>query len=316
MTVLKLFAAMLVCFVAGCGLVLLSLRDNARVAIVEAAALAWLLGSAFISAAVVVCGVWLKGAALISAVVALAVLLALMGATRARSPGYWLWPADGVFGKILTGCLLVPVVLLFVNSLGEPLLWDGLLIWEFKARIAALNGGSFPAHYFSSRELVWSHPGYPLYLPALEAWLYLCMGGPHQYWVKLMFPMFPAAGAAILWSAAARRSQKAAFGAVSASLLLLIPAVWNGAPGPLHGYADFPLAVFFLGACYVLIFRAGRHYNRAIPALLGACLPFVKTEGIFLWAAFATVALWTHRARLRQLGPSSFQAPWSSAPGK
>jgi hypothetical protein len=111
--------------------------------------------------------------------------------------------------------------------------------------------------------------------------------------------MFPAAGAAILWSAAARRSQKAAFGAVAASLLLLVPAVWNGAPGPLHGYADFPLAVFFLGACYVLIFRAGRHYNRAIPALLGACLPFVKTEGIFLWAAFATVALWTHRARLR-----------------
>lgn len=300
MTSLRIAAALLLCFIAGTGAILLVTRRNSRVCVVELIAFGWLLGTAIISTLLVVGGIFLSGPALVCSVAMVSFLLGALGFQRLTSLSFWLWPnSTGAFGKVLSACLLVPIALLFVNCFSQPLFWDGLLIWEFKARVAFLNGGGFPAEYFAREGLEWSKPSYPLYLPALEAWLYLWLGEPHQYFVKILFPFFPWVAAAVLWCAAVRLSGSASLGAAAALLVFCVPALTNGI-GPLHGYADVPLGVYFLSACYLLFLSNLEGHGRQVvlAALLGGCLPWIKTEGIFLWIGFAAVSLCLLRKRL------------------
>ena len=97
---------------------------------------------------------------------------------------------DVVFAVLFCLQLAVVVLLSFRHTLG----WDGLLIWEMKARYAFLNGGVIPVSYFADATRAFSHPDYPLFLPLTEAWFYLWIGDCDQFWIKLIFPIWYAAG--------------------------------------------------------------------------------------------------------------------------
>lgn len=299
MTPVTLFAAFAVVFLSGFGVARWLLRDAGRVYWPEIAGLAWLVGSGLVSVLLALCGSVARGPALIAVVT-----IAAMGI------GFWLWRQAGSaeaprcfprdaneWEKMVSLLLLLPLVALALRSFREPLQWDGMFVWEIKARLAFLHGGAVPLSYYSDASMhVWSHPGYPLYLPMVELWVYLWLGELHQFWIKALFPFFYLAAACVLWSAALRLTGRVWIGAIAAWLLLCVPRVVDARAGVLQGYADLPLAILYVGALAALLCSAsGDRAWLRVAGVLSGLLPWVKQEGLVLWACFALAAAWTWR---------------------
>jgi hypothetical protein len=197
--------------------------------------------------------------------------------------------------------LALPIGALAAQCLRETLHWDGLLVWEVKARLAFLHGGAIPLSYYSDAAVHgWSHPGYPLYLPMLELWVYLWLGEATQYWVKAIFPFFHLAAASVLWSAGLRLGGRVGLGALAAWLLFVVPRFVGARAGLLQGYADMPLAILYLAALTALLLgaRGDRAWLR-VAAVASGLLPWVKQEGLVLWACFLLVVAWLWRREWR-----------------
>src|SRR4029077_5969145 len=97
---------------------------------------------------------------------------------------------NGMIEWFLASFLVLEIAAIAFASCKHTLGWDGLLVWEIKARYAFMNGGSLPASYYSGPGRAFSHPEYPLGIPFTELWLYLWMGQAHQFWVKTIFGIF------------------------------------------------------------------------------------------------------------------------------
>jgi hypothetical protein len=164
-----------------------------------------------------------------------------------------------------------------------------LLIWEAKARFAFHSGGSLPANYFQSTSWEFTHVGYPQLLPLTEAWCYLWMGEPNQFWVKAIFPAFYLAGVVLLAAATSRIAARRWVGPAIAALLFFVPYVTSLDGGVVVGYADFPLAVFYFAAIGYLLSFLTNGQPEAF-RLYAACLmflPWMKREGVILWVVAA-----------------------------
>jgi hypothetical protein len=294
---LATIAALLTIFGAGFGATLLLLRNVKQIAAAELTALSWLLGAGVISMSLWLIGMPLRGVSLHIAVVLIALGLALTGVAIFRNrkmevripwPRGWFEYALGLFL-----CLEIATVLLltFQHTLG----WDGLLIWELKARYAYLNGGALPVQYFSDASRVFSHPEYPLFLPMLETWIYFWIGDCDQYWVKLIFPLFYAVGMILLAQAGASWSGKRWIGLLAANLFLFIPFLTRVAGGIVFGYADVPFSIVYLGAFYFLSIFVRQNSKAAWSCFLAlaAILPWIKREGIVLWFVVIACGAWT-----------------------
>lgn len=295
-------AGVIIIFAAGCGLTFLLARNAGQIALAELIALSWLFGAAVISLSLWLLGTMLRGIWLQSVVTMIAMVLVLAGAAQWRKrrvlvqiprPRPWIESAL----SILLG---LGIVLIFVLTFKHTLGWDGLVIWELKARYAYLNGGALPSVYFPDATRVFSHPEYPLFLPMLETWLYFWIGDCDQYWVKLIFPIFYAVAVLLLGQAAALLSGKRVIGLIAANLFLFVPFLTNFSGGVLLGYADTPLATFYLAAFYFLLVfaRADSKRGLSIVVILAAILPWIKREGMILWfvlAACGAVIVWRRR---------------------
>src|SRR5581483_2545898 len=104
---------------------------------------------------------------------------------------------------------LVPLACIataFYMTFWRPLVWDGLIIWEFKAHAAFLSGGHIPAAILSDPSRTSVHPTYPLALPLSELWFYLCAGHEDQSLVKAIFPPYYLAATVLLWGGVARKT--------------------------------------------------------------------------------------------------------------
>src|SRR5262249_5806606 len=131
---------------------------------------------------------------------------------------------------IFSGIVLVEIAVLLFVSFKHTLGWDGLLNWELKARYAFFNGGSGAGSDYSNAWPAFSHPEYPLGIPFTELWLYLWMGEPNQFWVKIIFPLFYAAGAPLLAVLVSRLSGRRWLGLLIAALLPFVPSI-SASPG-------------------------------------------------------------------------------------
>lgn len=289
MILVGLAAALLTIFCAGYGLVMLIVRAPGRLNALECLSLSWLLGSGVVSLLLWIFGLGLSGLPLQIAVTAGCLLLAVFGwrvSARGDVQIRLLRPATSI-EWLLAGVITAEVALMFLMSFQYPLGWDGLLNWEIKARYAFLNGGVLPAAYFTDVSRSFSHPDYPLYLPFVELWTYLWMGEPHQFWVKIIFPIYFAAGTGIMACAGARLSGRRWAGMVAAALLFFVPFLTTtGYGGVLHGYADFPLGVFYLAVISYLLLAVSDEGENSLrlSLFLLALLPWVKREGAILWA--------------------------------
>lgn len=279
----------------------------------ELLGLSLMLGSAIVGASTFVLGTVIQGTALILTVSVLCLILAYLGWRRTIKGRTWdwkagplrLWERPGscsspetsadrariVLIALLCAAIALQFMLVTFISLVLPLFWDGLVVWELKARLAFLNGGVIPPASYSAGWLVWTHPYYPFLLPQVEAWLYSWMGQADQGAIKLLFPSYYAATALLLYAAVARVTGDRVRGLLVASLLFFMPSVVIGEGSATSGFADFTVAAFYTAACiYALIYTL---YSGLAPLglsiLLATALPFIKQEGAVLMGAVAIV---------------------------
>ncbi len=305
MILLQLIAAYLILLSAGLGAALLILRGAGRLNLVECGCLAWLFGTGIVSLLLWICGAFTSGLFLQAIVTFVCIALGLIGwRTKQRGDSKFALPLPhGGVEWLLAGFVVIEIATIFFVSCKHTLGWDGLLVWEIKARYALINGGSIPASYYSTPGRAFSHPEYPLGIPFTELWLYLWMGQAHQFWGKTIFPIFYAAGAILLALFAARISGQRWCGLLVTALLPFIPFLTQGPGGVIVAYADFPLSVFYLTALGYLLYSLDKDEPHSF-LIYSSCLtllPWVKQEGVILWfilALLGLVACWRQR-RLR-----------------
>jgi hypothetical protein len=299
---LQLAAAYITLLGAGLGATLLIFTRAARLNVIECGCLAWLFGTGIVSLLLWVCGMFASGLALQAVVTIACVALGLIGwRTKQRAGAKFALPLPrGAIEWILASLIVIEIATLFFVSCKHTLGWDGLLVWDIKARYAFINGGSVPASYYSNPGRAFSHPEYPLGIPFTELWLYFWIGAPHQFWAKTIFPVFYAAGAALLGLLAARLSGRRWIGLLIAALLPFIPFLTQGPGGVIVAYADFPLSVFYLTALGYLLYSLGKNEPHSF-VIYSSCLtllPWIKREGAILWlilALLGLVASWRRR---------------------
>lgn len=307
MSFLALLAALGTIFGAGFGITILLGRDSLAQGWVQTAALSWLFGVGFVSLALWLLGFAMNGVPL-QALITLACLGLGYAGWKLRAPAVPTTTLPHTKTEIILLILLaLGVGAIFFVSAQHTLGWDGLLVWEIKARYAFLNGGVIPADYYTSAGRTFSHTEYPLALPLTEAWVYLWLQEPHQFWIKFIFPFFHLAGAVLIATGAARASASRAIGYGCALLFFFVPFLVNSPGGVIVGYADLPLAIFYLAAITLLLsFLAdGRRSDFALFCALLALLPWLKREGVILWAtaAFCGVLVTAQRREWRRFLP-------------
>ena len=205
----------------GAAVVALLMRNAARVNLLECFGLGWILGVGVVSFLLWLIGLLFNGPGLAFFVVACCLTICYAGWRSARRSTVTFdvpRPRDSLEWSLLT-ILLAQIAVFFWVAMKQPLGWDGLLVWEIKARYAFLSENILPASYFNGGR-AFSHPEYPLAVPFAELWLYLWMGDANQFWIKAFFPIFYAAGMILLAVFAARITGKTWAGLLSAVLFL------------------------------------------------------------------------------------------------
>jgi hypothetical protein len=287
MIIIGLLAALFTIGLAGSGLTTWVFSRDARINLIECLCLGWLLGCGIVSMLLWIGGAVCSGLVLQLIVTLLCLALALTGwrAKRAANAKFYLPKPVTITEWILAGLIMLEIATMIFVSFKHTLGWDGLLNWEIKARYAFLNGGTLPGSYYSDPGRGFSHPEYPLAIPFSELWLYLWMGEPNQFWVKVVFPLFCAACAPLLALLVARLSGNRWVGLLSAALLPFVPSVLGSPGGIVVGYVDIPLGVFYLAALGYLLLWFNTNDSRFLIVFAGcsAFLPWTKSEGIILW---------------------------------
>lgn len=291
---------LLVLVLAGAGCALLLLPRSGGVSVLEVVGLASVLGSGFVAAISFVLGFFLTGFGLRLGVSVACVVVAALGLARGACvrwshPPRWVW-------LLLAAALGAELGMLLWLNARYPLGWDSLLVWQFKARVAAENGGGIPLGYYLDPTRQWSHPEYPLLLPLSEAWLFGWAGGADERLVRVLFGVLIAAMLLNLYSLGSRLGGCRSNGLLAALLLPLVPQVIIGTGGATSGWADFVVGLMYLLAGGYLV-RAVVNEQPGLLGLvgaLGAMLVWTKQEGVFLWLCLvltAVVAGKGHRGR-------------------
>ena len=261
-----------------------------RLTIAEHLALAWLFGTAVTSLTLWMGGFVLRGLLLQAAMTTFCVVCGALGFRRWRE-----LPSQGPTEAWKTADIVFMVlfalesIAMFWISFQQTLGWDGLTIWELKARYAFLNGGALPSAYFSDVSRWFSHPEYPLLLPLTETWFYTWIGNCDQFWIKLIFPIWYVAAMPIMLRAGEELSGRRWVGRMLVLVFPLLPCLHNAPGGFESGYADAPLAVIYVSAVFYLLryMRDRSSESLALCIALASTLPWMKREGAILWGAIS-----------------------------
>jgi 4-amino-4-deoxy-L-arabinose transferase-like glycosyltransferase len=178
--------------------------------------------------------------------------------------------------------------------------WDAWMDWNLKSRMFFRGGAAWRSAF--SPEIPWSHPDYPLVVPALVARAWLFVGRETQLGPAVVAGTFTF-GTLLLLGAGL-----AALHGTAAALLAMI--VLASTPFFIvHGtsfYADVPVATFFLAAlvCLALDARHSGTARFAVMAGVAAGLSvWTKNEGLlFTLAIGAALLLDTFRSGGRPRG--------------
>lgn len=161
--------------------------------------------------------------------------------------------------------------------------WDAVAIWNLKARFLFWPEGWSRAF---SPEIAWSHPDYPLLLPAFIARTWIWLG--ERTWLApaltgLAFLLLLAALATV-WAYRFRGWVPALVSGV------LVCGVAHTSLG-FNQYADMPLAFYFLAANALLLESAREPQAKGVLVLTGfaaGAMVWTKNEGWVMLAALVT----------------------------
>ena len=286
MDFLLLTVALSVQMVAGSGLNRLLLRNQPSATLTELFALSFLLGATLISLSLFLFGFFVSGDGLRWSVTAVCLAVGWFGwrrqTLRLRLREWW---PSNLAERILLAVNLAQIAVVGWLSSVRVLGWDGLLNYEVKARWAFSNGGRLPLSYFSDPTRDWSHQDYPLLLPLAESWLYLWLGRTDQSLLKLIPWMFFVSAICLLHSANRRLGANCWQMLISPLMVFTVPLLLIGDGSVSTGYADFPMAVFYL-ATTIFVVEFWRSENFAalrLAGVLAAAGCWLKQDGVILW---------------------------------
>jgi hypothetical protein len=238
-----------------------------------------------------------RGSVIPDAILALLALRALMALHRRReqpagtagppsAPGRVQW----IFVGVLCVAALLGVVAFVLNTVGFPNgVWDAWAIWNLHARFLYL-GGAHWADGFSPL-IPWSHPDYPLLVPAsvARAWLYAGSDTvPAPAAIALLFTF----GTAALAFAAVSLVRGRSAGALAGVTVLAAPGFFQWGAGQI---ADIPLSFFILATVALLALHdRGARSRGGLLALAGVCAGlagWTKNEGLLFIVVLVIVRL-------------------------
>lgn len=219
-------------------------------------------------------------------------------ATTAAAPRErhtWL---DVILLSLLAQVALVAIVVGLRAYEAEPFgSWDGWAIWNMHARFL-IRGGELWPELLRQSPIAWTHPDYPLLVPASVARTWAHAGSEASALSGLVSAAFGLATVALLIAAVARLRNRVA--ACAGGLLLLGTPFFVAFSSNEH--ADIPLGFFVLASVAVLALSQRGKNDWRMPALAGALAglaAWTKNEG--LWFALAAGLLWGVYACLRRV---------------
>ena len=169
--------------------------------------------------------------------------------------------------------------------------WDAFAIWNLHARFL-FRGGSLWRDGFSPL-IPWSHPDYPLLLPAAIAHFWALLGNDAQTAPAIIGLVFTFSTVAMLWAMLALLRGRSTAMIAGLALLTTPSFIEQGT----SQYADVPLAFFYLAAISLLCLHDHRSGGARSPGLLilaGLAAGFAawtKNEGLLFLGAMALARL-------------------------
>jgi hypothetical protein len=206
--------------------------------------------------------------------------------TWAKGP-IWLWL---VFGAVAAVAALTLVLILVASPHGE---WDAWSIWNLRARF--LFRAADPMTPFNPL-LNWSHPDYPLLVPAAVAGLWTWNGGEAQW--------LAAAVAVVFWASAVfvpvlvlARLRSTAVGLTAGLALAGMPLLTRNASAM---YADVVVGFFFVAAIGLGLLAMETPAGRGAAILAGVAAGLAawsKNEGLLFCGVLAVTFVAAVRSR-------------------
>ena len=216
------------------------------------------------------------------------------------------------FALALCAALYSAVMHTLAHPHGEG--WDAFAIWNLHARFLFRGGPNWRDGFTSL--LPWSHPDYPLLLPAAIAHFWSYLGHDAPLVPAIIGFLFTFSTVGLLLSALATlRGRTAAL--LAATALLATPSFVEQGTSQ---YADVPLSFFILATvALICLHDASEGSSQRAPGLLilagfaAACAAWTKNEGLLFLCAIVVARLlilmrskffWQDRtARIRQFAP-------------
>jgi len=172
--------------------------------------------------------------------------------------------------------------------------YDAVSNWGLKAKVIFLTG-SIPETFLRNPNYEVFHPDYPLLVPLLESYIYLCAAELREASAKMVFPLFLAGCAAVLFAALRRAGQTRRSCLLFSFLLVSVPYFSEQAT---NGYADVVVSFYFgAGSLYLYLWQSsGRNLFLALSSFLTSCAALTKNEGLVLvvvhlvWLAVALLS--------------------------
>jgi hypothetical protein len=196
-------------------------------------------------------------------------------------PGGWIRPALGTaFALALAASAYASVVRTVAHPHGDG--WDAFAIWDLHARFLFRGGPHWKDGFVPL--IPWSHPDYPLLLPASIAHFWRYVG--HESWVvpsviALIFA-FGTVGLLLSGLSISRGRNQALLGG---TMLLATPFFVEQGTSQ---YADVPLAFFFLATIMLLCLHDAGMRRPGLLALAGltaGLAAWTKNEGLLFLGA-------------------------------
>ncbi|MGA7753418.1 MAG: glycosyltransferase family 39 protein [Candidatus Sulfotelmatobacter sp.] len=222
--------------------------------------------------------------------------------------------------KIVTAAFVIALCTAVYSSILRALVhphgdgWDAFSIWNLHARFLFRGGAAWREGF--SPLIPWSHPDYPLLLPAAIAHFWNCLGYENQAIPSVIGLVFTFSTVGVLFSSLAilRGRTPAMLGALT---LLATPFFIQAGTSQ---YADVPLSFFYLAAISLVCLHnqtsgktsLSRPRGLLILAGLAAGLAaWTKNEGALFLCAL--VAAWLLRAVRRRRSEAQGESPDSAA---
>ena len=203
-------------------------------------------------------------------------------------------PLPGFFGRGAGGegyyyaaCLL-GIITVLERAWLIGLDWDALAIWQLKAKMLFWDGNLTAWQH--TAPFPYAHFDYPLLTPLLTWWTYRHFDAMDLHWAQANGLLFYA-DLLIIFAVSACRYVPPSYALLGTAILSGLPEVTLHA---VSGYADLPVAAYFLGAGVFLIRALVEREPEAWP-LVGWMLAgviLVKNEGLLACASVFLVIAW------------------------